>query len=271
MAPSRDHAALQSDIRRLGPWFHNLHLPGGVQTAPDHRFGDFPAFKWAAIADHLPADLSGQRVLDIGCNAGFYSFALAERGARVTAIDTDDHYLAQGRWAADVYGARNVTFRKASVYDVLELGGPFDVVMFMGVFYHLRYPLLALDMVAALKPSRLVFQSLTVGGDEVSPHAREDSDFETRQRLEEPGWPRMAFIEKRFANDPTNWWAPNHACIEAMLRSCGYGWTARPAHEIYVCAPCATAGGQDGADRETPAAAARGARGLLMAAERAGK
>ena len=83
--------SLSQAIRELGPWFHNLHLPGGEQTAPDHAYGDFPAFKWREIAPHIPQDLRGLTVLDIGCNAGFYSFELARRGAQVTAIDIDPH------------------------------------------------------------------------------------------------------------------------------------------------------------------------------------
>ena len=69
-APSRER---QDEIAALGPWFHNLHLPDGSETAPHHALGDFPAFKWAEIAPHLPQQLSGWRALDIGCNAGFYS------------------------------------------------------------------------------------------------------------------------------------------------------------------------------------------------------
>ena len=91
---------LQSMGGELAPWFHNLHLPDGRQTAPDHPLGDFPAFKWRQIAPHVPVHLAGRRALDIGCNAGFYSFELARRGAQVTAIDSDERYLAQARWAA---------------------------------------------------------------------------------------------------------------------------------------------------------------------------
>src|SRR5918997_6765494 len=76
-------------IAELGPWFHNLHLPDGTQTAPDHSLGDFPSFKWLEVAPHLPKDLTGWRALDIGCNAGFYTFELARRGARVTGIDVE--------------------------------------------------------------------------------------------------------------------------------------------------------------------------------------
>src|ERR1041385_2462769 len=93
-------SAAKKTIQNLQPWFHNLHLPDGTQTAPDHRLGDFPRFKWQQIGGHLPADLTGWRVLDIGCNAGFYSFELGGRGAHVLGIDIDPHYLKQARWAA---------------------------------------------------------------------------------------------------------------------------------------------------------------------------
>ena len=231
-AAARD---LRAEVAEFGPWFHNLHLPGGIETAPDHFLGDFPAFKWAAIRNHLPADLTGRRVLDIGCNAGFYSFALAERGAEVLGIDTDERYLRQAEWAREVLDARRVRFRQASVYDVDRLEGPFDIVFFMGVLYHLRHPLLALDLIARLKPGLMVFQTLTFGDDSVSPHAREESDFATRERLADPSWPHMAFIEGSFCADPTNWWVPNHAAVMGMLRSAGFSVVSRPGHEIYLC------------------------------------
>src|SRR5690606_15019558 len=150
MASSAPSAPLQGDpdlpaqVQRLGPWFHNLHLPGGVQTAPVHYLGgDFPAFKWQQIAPHIPADLSGWSVLDIGCNAGFYSFELARRGADVTAIDMDPHYLRQARWAADVLGlSGRVAFRQAQVHALAREQERYDLVWFMGVLYHLRHPLL---------------------------------------------------------------------------------------------------------------------------------
>ncbi|MDB4988514.1 MAG: family methyltransferase, partial [Myxococcaceae bacterium] len=78
--------AAQADVERLAPWFHNLHFPDGLQTAPQHFLGDFPAYKWATLESALPADLSGWTALDVGCNAGFYTFELAKRGAKVTGI-----------------------------------------------------------------------------------------------------------------------------------------------------------------------------------------
>ena len=222
----------------LAPWFHNLHLPGGRQTAPDHPLGDFPSFKWEQIASHVPDDLTGARALDIGCNAGFYTFELARRGADVLAIDIDDHYLRQARWAAGELGlSERVELRRMGVYDLAGLDAePFDVVLFLGVLYHLRHPLLALDAVSALTGGTLVVQTLTMPGDECLATPA-DLSIDDRDELRRPGWPAMGFIEHELAGDPTNWWAPDAACVEAMLRSCDMEIRARPGHEIWLCAP----------------------------------
>ena len=103
------------DIERLAPWFHNLHLPDGEETAPEHLLGDFPAVKWRQIAPYIQRDLEGARVLDIGCNAGFYTFELARRGAHVTAVDIDPHYLTQARWAAARFGSLERPWRLRAI------------------------------------------------------------------------------------------------------------------------------------------------------------
>jgi len=228
---------LQSMGGELAPWFHNLHLPDGRQTAPDHPLGDFPAFKWRQIAPHVPVHLAGRRALDIGCNAGFYSFELAKRGASVLAIDVDEHYLRQGRWAAEQLDPQGrVEFRQMTVYDLAALDEQFDLVLFLGVLYHLRHPLLALDIVGERVRGRLLLQTLTMPGS--APAAPpEDVPIDGRDALLAPGWPRAAFIERHLAGDPTNWWAPDDACVRAMARSAGLMVVAVPAHEVYVCEP----------------------------------
>jgi tRNA (mo5U34)-methyltransferase len=98
--------SLTEQIEKLGPWFHNLHLPDGSMTAPDHPLGDFPFYKWKEISPFLP-DISGWKVLDIGCNAGFYSFELAKM-VQLRGIDIDQHYLDQASWAASQYGLQDI-------------------------------------------------------------------------------------------------------------------------------------------------------------------
>ncbi|TFI58255.1 TIGR04290 family methyltransferase [Sphingomonas parva] len=226
---------LRERIDALGPWFHNIDL-GGVWTAPDHFLGDYPGSKFKRFAPHLPKDLSGKSVLDIGCNAGFYSMEMKRRGAeRVVGIDSDDRYLEQARFAATTLGYDNIEFRNLSVYDVAALGERFDVVIFMGVLYHLRHPLLALDLIHEhVAGDLLIFQSMQRGSGSVLP-LEEDYPFEETGIFHESGYPRLHFVEREYAHDWTNWWVPNRACAEAMLRASGFAIETRAEDEVYIC------------------------------------
>ncbi|HEY4250602.1 MAG TPA: TIGR04290 family methyltransferase [Roseomonas sp.] len=232
--PPWSREAIERHVEALGPWFHNLDL-GGVRTAPDHFLGDYPAVKWHRFAHAIPQDLTGQSVLDIGCNAGFYSIEMKRRGAeRVLGIDSDDEYLAQARFAAEVQGLV-IEFRKLSVYDLGALGERFDLVLFMGVLYHLRHPLLALDLIHEhVARDLLVFQSMQRGTAAVE-QVQPDYEFWDEAPFDRPGFPRLHFVEHRYAHDPTNWWVPNRACAEAMLRSAGFAITDHAEDEVYVC------------------------------------
>jgi len=236
MQPVLTAEQIQQHIRELGPWFHNLNL-GGFQTAPQHFLGDYPRVKWQRFADALPAELHGQTVLDIGCNGGFYALEMKRRGAeRVVGIDSDPLYLAQARFAAEVSGVE-LELHQLSVYDVAKLGETFDLVLFMGVLYHLRHPLLALDLIHEhVARDLLVFQSMQRGSDQVAPVAPDYPFWET-DIFTQPGFPRLHFLEQAYASDPTNWWVPNRACSEALLRSAGFEIMRHPEEEVFNCQP----------------------------------
>ncbi len=229
-----DTQQLEQRIRELGPWFHNLRL-GGIATAPDHFLGDYPEVKYERFRTTIPTDLTGMTVLDIGCNAGFYSLEMKRRGAdRVLGIDTDDRYLAQARFAADVSGL-DVQFDRLPVWDVAALRERFDLVIFMGVLYHLRHPLLALDLIHEhVAKDLLLFQSMQRGSREIAA-IEQDYEFNAPAPFDEPAYPKMHFIEHRYSHDATNWWVPNRACVEAMLRSAGFRIEAQPEEEVYLC------------------------------------
>jgi tRNA (mo5U34)-methyltransferase len=207
----------------------------GVATSPHHFLGDYPRVKWNRFAHAIPADLTGRTVLDIGCNGGFYALEMKRRGAeRVIGIDTDPRYLAQARLASEVTGLE-VELRQLSVYEVEKLGEQFDVVLFMGVLYHLRHPLLALDLIREhVAHDLFIFQSIQRGNSDIIPFEA-DYPFEETAIFDQPGFPRLYFIERRYANDPTNWWFPNRACVEAMLRNVGFIITDHPEEEVYIC------------------------------------
>jgi tRNA (mo5U34)-methyltransferase len=233
-ADSLTEQQIRHRIRELGEWFHNLDLRG-VPTAPAHFLGDYPRVKWTRFAAAIPDDLHGASVLDIGCNAGFYSIEMKRRGAgRVVGIDSDPDYLAQARFASEVCNAP-IELRCMSVYDIARLQERFDWVLFLGVFYHLRYPLLALDLIRKhVVRDRFVFQSMLRGSQEVDA-VEENYPFSERSIFDSAGFPKMHFIEQNYSNDPTNWWIPNRACVEAMLRSADFEILARPEEEIYIC------------------------------------
>lgn len=226
--------AIRERVRALEPWFHNLDLRG-VRTAPDHFLGDYPSFKFRNFARVVPGDLTGKTVLDVGCNAGFYSMEMKRRGAeRVVGIDSEDLYLDQARFAAEVNGL-DIEYRRLSVYDVAELRETYDLVIFMGVLYHLRHPLLALDLLREhVVGDLLLFQSMQRGSVEVEA-VEPDYPFSETEPFDRPGYPRLHFVEHRYASDPTNWWVPNAACAEAMLRSAGFDIVEHPEPEVYLC------------------------------------
>jgi tRNA (mo5U34)-methyltransferase len=227
-------AQIRERAEALGDWFHNIDLDG-VPTAPNHFLNDYPNVKWRRFEHAIPTDLSGRTVLDIGCNAGFYSIEMKRRGAdRVVGIDFDDRYLEQARFAAEVKGVQ-IEFRKLSVYDVAELGETFDVVLFMGVLYHLRHPLLALDLIHDhVAGDLMIYQSMQRGSAEDYP-IRADYDFFEQDHFNDPAYPKLHFVEHEYAGDWTNWWAPNAACSAAMLRSAGFQILEHPEEEVFIC------------------------------------
>jgi tRNA (mo5U34)-methyltransferase len=228
-----DFREISERIQSLGYWYHNLDL-GGVMTNPAQ--GDYPLSRWRIIEPHIPADLTGKSVLDIGCNAGFFSLQMKRRGAsRVVGIETIPQYVEQARFAAQVLGL-TVEYRCQTVYDfVLTNEERFDYVLFLGTFYHLRHPLLALDMLARTTVEKMYFQTVIRGTP--APLAPPDADYpvDTIGAFEAPSYPKMYFIAGSYAGDPTNWWLINEACAWTLLRDVGFANVLRAGDDVFVC------------------------------------
>ena len=229
-----DVQSLKTRIQELGPWFHNLSLRG-VQTAEDHFLGDYPQVKFDSFRNSLPVDMSGLSVLDIGCNGGFYAMEMKRRGAsRVVGIDSDEKYLRQAEFASEVLNL-DIEFVRMTVWDIAMLQERFDLVIFMGVFYHLRHPLLALDLIHEhVAKDMLLFQSMQRGSDQLELVAS-DYDFKEVNIFRASSFPAMYFIENSYSHDETNWWIPNRSGVEAMLRSAGFEIEMHPEQEVYLC------------------------------------
>jgi tRNA (mo5U34)-methyltransferase len=161
---------------------------------------------------------------------------MKRRGAeRVVGVDVDDRYLNQARFAAETLGY-DIEFQKRSVYDVDQVAGQFDYVLFLGVFYHLRYPLFALDKVVKKVRQKLVFQTM-IRGSENARAWEANYHFWNKEIFRDPDYPCMYFVESSYANDPTNWWIPNRGAAEAMLRSSGLQIVGHPEPETWDCVP----------------------------------
>ena len=185
-------------------WFHTIDLGHGVVTP---GLDDTPR-KLTDIG--LPEDLSGQTVLDIGAWDGFFSFESERRGA-ARVLATDSFCWSGNAWGSkdgfdlgrDALGSR-VEDRLVDVMDLSpEAVGLFDLVLFLGVLYHLRHPLLALEKVASVTAKRLILET--------------EVDLIGLRR------PAMVFYPgTELNNDPTNWWAPNPPALQGMLRDVGF-------------------------------------------------
>ena len=203
-------------VRTIAHWRHRIELPDGVVTP-----GTQDTQAQLAML-HLPADLRGKSVLDIGCSDGFFSFECEKRGAaRVLAIDNFSSMYVDspsGFHVARELLASRVEFRQADLFslDVREIGS-FDLVLFLGVLYHLRHPLLAIEHLAGLCADQLVLET------ELASPRGVMGALKRRLVGADNAASSMLFHEGDEVNrDPTNWWSPTARCVEAMLRSSGF-------------------------------------------------
>jgi tRNA (mo5U34)-methyltransferase len=219
---------LKEEVRALGPWFHNYEIAAGVWTNPEGKGAglDYPANRWGIVSNLLP-DLRNKTCLDIGASSGFFSLKLKELGAAsVLGIDDGEQPRAveQGRFAAAKL-ALEADFRTISVYDVHKLETRFDVVLFMGVLYHLRHPLLALERIRSVCAGTLILQTITTPQTDECKGAltRVIDDIDLKSPvLSSPTFPALRFIENKLNGDVTCWFVPNVAAVGAMLRSSGF-------------------------------------------------
>jgi tRNA (mo5U34)-methyltransferase len=181
-------------------WWHSIDLGDGRVTPGAHKLEELRE-NFALF--NLPADLTGQRVLDIGCWDGFYSFEAERRGATVVAVDCwrpEKFFIAH-----EALNSR-AQFHEMSVYEVTkERLGSFDIVFFLGVLYHLRHPLLALERVCEVTKGVALIESHVID------NAR-GADY-----------PNMEFYElDELGGQYDNWWGPNSDCLARMTRAAGF-------------------------------------------------
>jgi len=195
-------AEIRAKIAAVPYWWHHIDLNGIVTPGHCNR----SAQDLGRL--HLP-DLRGKTLLDVGCWDGYYSFAAEKLGAKVTAIDplyratdgplNDPELGTLGfRTAKEILGSQ-VTFRQLGVFGLPNGIPPQDVVLFLGVLYHIKHPLLALEKLREITAGLLILETQYIWG---------------RKSL-------MVYRPK-IGKDETNWWVPTISCLKGMLRKAGF-------------------------------------------------
>src|SRR5438105_14609512 len=154
---------ISSQLQKLQPWFHRIDLGGGIFTKTKSAFGEpveHPQPTWETVKVCLPEDLSGKSVLDVGCNAGFYSVEMKRRGAaRVLGVDSQRNLIRQAELVRKVLG-QEIDYRRMSVYDLDPITmGQFDVTLALGLIYHCKHLVLALEKLFLITRELLVIET----------------------------------------------------------------------------------------------------------------
>ena len=229
------HKKLLEDLDKLGTWHHRINLGDGVFTT-DNEQAIPPERKWKRFEPYIPEDLSGKSVLDLGANSGYYSVLMKKRGAsRVVCVDNSDTFIKQAKFLSKWFDVElEIIKRDAHVY-CLTTQERFDYVIFFGVFYHLKYPVLVLDRLAEMTKSRLYFKSQII--DSVDEHHPKEnySNEELKLAIQSENFPKMFFIERKFNNSASSWWVPNEAALTSLLKNTRLKIIARVAAGEYVC------------------------------------
>ncbi|MDE0002015.1 MAG: DUF1698 domain-containing protein [Rhodospirillaceae bacterium] len=202
-----DRKALIEKVKELGPWFHSVDLGANVRTReiaplPGPQPVDHPRKRWVDLVDAIPSDLSGQRVLDIGCADGFYSIEFAKRNAlEVVAVDPWRKHIDRIEWLREHLDLPNITPVVGSLEQIrVDDIGEFDVVFMLGLLYHLKDPLTGLEAVSKLS-NVLWLESITVF-DEENPYL-----------YLKPPAKGVHHVSK---------WIPTTRCVRDMLQMVGF-------------------------------------------------
>ncbi len=217
---SSERTNAQELIDGVESWYHQIEVAPGLVTPGVNES------QLVLTALELPDDLSGLRVLDIGTRDGFFAFECERRGADVTAVDYMNPEETGFLVAKELLGSR-VEFVQENVYDLSEERyGGFDLVLFLGVLYHLRDPMLALDRIWDVCRGRLIVETQVI--DEALLTAAGDFKHLAEIDPELEAMPLMQFYPGDSLNgDPTCVWAPNEACLRAMLEEVGFAVDAQ--------------------------------------------
>lgn len=225
---------IKEKIRQHKHWYHSVEVAPGIVTPGVNNTH--------AVMEtlELPDDCTGLRVLDLGARDGFFSFLLEKRGAsEVVAIDHVPPDKTGFSILKEIFQS-NVAFHTDNIYNIsVEKYGQFDIVLCLGLLYHLRSPLLALDKIRDVCQNELYIESHIIGQiltegasdqgasssifDKVLKRNRPASYEPASSKNESSNIPLMRFYPKNeLNNDHTNWWGFNAVCLEKLVEAANF-------------------------------------------------
>jgi len=229
---TKEEEKILERISSIPYWFHQIEVAPGIFTpGASSTFQKLERFE-------IPQDLSGKRVLDIGCYEGFFTFECERRGAEVVAIDIIPPGPASGfSLAYELVGSR-ATFHQASIYDLNpEQFGMFDLVLCLGVIYHLRHPLLGLDHARSVCKDKFIVETQIC-----------DKYFIDAERkpvdlnMIAPSLAQVPMAQfypgDELNRDASNWWSPNLPALDGMLRTSGFAPEKYIENGVRACVHC---------------------------------
>jgi tRNA (mo5U34)-methyltransferase len=215
-------AEILSGLKLLEPWFHRIDLGDGIFTKTQSVMGepvDHPRETWQVIQQCVPADLTGKTVLDVGCNGGFYCVEAKRRGARrVLGVDGQRQHVRQALFVRKVLGL-DLEFRRFSVYDLDPATiGVFDITLALGLVYHLKHLVLALERLYDVTRELLIVETAIIPPDRAPPSF-----------VQPLGEIRQTLHPIFFAENPPeakeqvyNWFLPSPEALRALLANTGF-------------------------------------------------
>ena len=213
---------IQQRVERLGPWFHCIDLGGGLVTKTRSAVGEpveHPRPTWEKVKACLPEEFGGRSLLDVGCNAGFYAVELKRRGAgRVLGVDSQRNLVRQAVFVREVLGL-DIEYRRMSVYDLdpRELG-QFDVTLALGLVYHCKHLVLALERLFAVTRELLVLETA------IYPPEHSPGSFTYEVGGLRPVLHPLAYVENPGEAKEAiyNWFLPGVEALTALLKNVGF-------------------------------------------------
>jgi tRNA (mo5U34)-methyltransferase len=225
-------------VKRLQPWFHCIDLGEGIRTKVKSVSGeqvDHPLNTWRLIKQCLPHDLTGKSLIDVGCNAGFYSVEAKRRGAaRVLGVDTVRFHVSQANFVKQVLGL-DIEFRRMSVYDLNpHVLGQFDITLALGLIYHCKHLVLALENLWRITKELLIIETAIYPSGELRSF---DHAVGGQSRIIHV----LGYVENPLDAQESayNWFLPGVDCLQALLKSIGFDevtpFAAEDERAVLVC------------------------------------